>query len=151
MAENSLYENGYTNEYEAVIQEIIDGRINWPDIMDKINNIADSIYERNNVFQYIVFNSFSFDAKAGTVNVNGTLSDPLGKNLTKLAELEEAFKYFPGSKENQDADVKPYFYNVKDLNAFSKSYNSKTGRFSSGFQFSFSIYPPEAKNDQENK
>ncbi|MBU0650428.1 hypothetical protein KKC59_00800, partial [bacterium] len=88
--EISLYQEGYNTRYEDAINGIIENRLNWPDILEKINEITDVVYERNAISQYVKYTSFSFDAEGGTVSVNGSLSDPLGKNLQKLAELEEA-------------------------------------------------------------
>ncbi len=143
--EISNYKKGYNNKYENIIKDIVDKRVEWPAIMVKINEIADSVYERNAISQYIKFNNFSLDTETGQVRVSGTLSDPLGKNLTKLAEIEDAFRYFPKDKTNPEDATKPYFYDVQELNSLSKSYDSRTGKYTSNFQMAFSLTEPETK------
>jgi hypothetical protein len=137
--EINRYKEGYNNEYEKTVAAIVEKRMNWPEVMTKINEITDTIYVRNEISQYIKFNSFSFDAESGQVRVSGTLSDPLGKNLTMLAELEDAFHYFPKDKNNPDDQTKPYFYDVQEFKSLSKSYDTRTGKYTSTFQISFSL------------
>jgi hypothetical protein len=143
--EITRYKEGYDNEYEKTVAGIVEKRMNWPEVMIKINEIANSIYERNEISQYIKFNSFSFDAESGQVRVSGTLSDPLGKNLTKLAELEDAFRYFPKDKNNPDDQTKPYFYDVQEFKSLSKSFDTRTGKYTSTFQISFLLEEPVAE------
>lgn len=137
--EINRYKAGYDNKYETIIEGIIDKRLNWPDILVKINEIANAVYERNEISQYITFDNFSFDAEKGQVRVSGSLSDPLGKNLTKLAELEETFRYFPKDPDNPDDTTKPYFYDVQEFGSLSKSYDRNTGKYKSNFSISFSL------------
>ncbi len=139
--EINRYKAGYDNKYETIIEGIIDKRLNWPDILVKINEIANAVYERNEISQYIIFDNFSFDAEKGQVRVSGSLSDPLGKNLTKLAELEETFRYFPKDPDNPDDTTKPYFYDVQEFGSLSKSYDRNTGKYKSNFSISFSLQP----------
>jgi hypothetical protein len=139
------YKAGYDNKYETIINGIIAKRVAWPDIMAKINEVADYVYARNAISQYIKFDNFSLDTKTGQVRVSGTLSDPLGKNLTKLVELQDAFKYYPKDKDSADDTTKPYFYNLQEFNSLSKSYDSKTGKYTSTFQLSFSLAAPKTK------
>jgi len=141
--EINRYKQGYDNEYEIIIEDIIEKRMNWPDILTKINEIANAVYERNEISQYIKFNNFSFDAKSGRVSVSGTLSDPLGKNLTKLAELEETFRYYPKYQNDPSDSTPSYFYDVQEFNSLSKSYNTQTGKYTSTFNMSFSLQEPE--------
>ena len=141
--EINRYQKGYDNKYEVIINQIVEKRLNWPDVLSKINEVADFIYERNSISQYIKFNSFSFDAEKGLVRVSGSLSDPLGKNLTKMAELEEAFKYYPQDKNNPDDKTKPYFYDFQEFKSLSKSYDKRTGKYTSNFQLSFALQPGE--------
>jgi len=137
--EISRYEDGYNNEYEATVKNIVENRVNWADILERINKITDSVYEHNALSQYVQYNNFSLDTEKGVVRVNGTLSDPLGKNLTKLAELEEAFRYFPGNKNDPDNKTKPYFYEINEFTSLQKTFNKVTGKFNSNFQLSFSL------------
>ena len=139
------YKAGYDNKYETIIDGIIAKRVAWPDIMAKINEVADYVYARNAISQYIKFDNFSLDTKTGQVRVSGTLSDPLGKNLTKLVELQDAFKYYPKDQNNAEDTTKPYFYNLQEFNSLSKSYDSKTGKYTSTFQLSFSLTEPKTK------
>ncbi|MBN2087651.1 hypothetical protein JW758_04860 [Candidatus Peregrinibacteria bacterium] len=139
--ENNNYQQGYSNRYEETINKIIENRLNWPDILAKINEVADYIYERNEISQYIKFNNFSFDAEKRTVTVGGSLSDPLGKNLTKMIELEEAFRYYPKDRTNPDDKTEPYFKEFKEFNSLSKSLDKKTGKYTSNFQLSFELNP----------
>jgi hypothetical protein len=143
--EIEVYKEGYNNKYETIVGDIVAKRVAWPDIMAKINEIADYIYERNSISQYIKFNNFSLDTATGQVRVSGTLSDPLGKNLTKLAELEEAFRYYPKDKNNLEDTTKPYFYNLQEFNSLSKSYDTRTGKYTSNFQLSFSLAESETE------
>jgi hypothetical protein len=141
--EINRYKAGYDNKYETIIEGIIDKRLNWPDILVKINEIANAVYERNEISQYIIFDNFSFNAEKGQVRVSGYLSDPLGKNLTKLAELEETFRYFPKDSDNPDDPTKPYFYDVQEFSSLSKSYDRNTGKYKSNFSISFSLQKSE--------
>lgn len=134
-----LYKGGYDDKALDAVEKIIDGRINWPDIFAKINEVTNSVYELNDFFKYIEYNNYSFDAKNGTIRVSGTLSDPLGRNLTKLVVLEEAFKYYPKDRNNPDDMTEPYFIGFKEFTAFSKTLDSDTGRYNSSFQLSFSL------------
>lgn len=135
------YKAGYDNKHEKVIEGIIEKRLNWPDVLAKINEVANSIYERNEISQYITFNSFSFDASKGQIRVSGSLSDPLGKNLTKLVEIEEAFRNFPKDPNDPEDKTKPYFYDFQEFSSLSKSYDSNTGKYKSSLSLSFSLNP----------
>jgi hypothetical protein len=137
--ELDLYDQGYTNRHEKIVEDIVKSRINWPDILNKINEITDSVYERNALSQYVQYDSFSFDIEKGVVRVSGKLSDPLGKNLTKLAEIEEAFRFFPGRKGDPDQPIAPYFYDVKELSSLRKSFDRRSGKYESTFNLSFSL------------
>ena len=138
-AKIEMYQSGYDDKLAKTVVTIIDERVNWPDILLKINEITDSVYEHNAISQYVKYDSFSFDAEKGLVSVRGNLSDPLGKNLTKLAELEEAFNYYPKDKNNPEDKTKPYFYNLAEFSTLSKSYNKKTGKYTSSFRLSFTL------------
>jgi len=133
------YEGGYNNRYEKLIKQIVDKRLNWPDILDKINEVTDTVYEKNALSQYIQYNSFSFDAEKGLVRVSGTLSDPLGKNLTKLEELELAFAHYPRDPNNAKDTTEPYFHDVNDFSSLQKTLDRRTGRYTSSFQLSFAL------------
>jgi nitrogen regulatory protein P-II 2 len=124
---------------ERTVETIIDERINWPDIFAKINEVTNSVYELNDFFKYVEYNNYSFDAEQGSIRVTGTLSDPLGRNLTKLVELEEAFKFYPKDKNNPEDTTQPYFTEFREFTSFSKSLDPRTGRFTSNFQMSFSL------------
>jgi hypothetical protein len=137
--EIDLYKGGYDDKTFATVQKIIKDRINWPDIFAKINEVTNSVYELNDFFKYIEYNNYSFDADSGTIRVTGSLSDPLGRNLTKLVELEEAFKYFPKDRNDPDDKTLPYFTGFKEFNSFSKSLDETTGRYNSTFQLSFTL------------
>ncbi|MBN2306687.1 hypothetical protein JXD20_01765 [Candidatus Peregrinibacteria bacterium] len=134
-----LFKEGYEDKTVETVNKLISERINWPDIFDKIKQVTNSVYELNDFFKYIEYNNYSFDAEKGAIRVSGTLSDPLGRNLTKLVELEEAFKYFPKDKNNPEDTTKPYFTGFKEFTSFSKSLDADTGRYHSSFQLSFTL------------
>lgn len=133
------FKTGYQDPAMQIVDKIIEDRINWPDIFAKINEVTNAVYELNDFFKYIEYNNYSFDAANQTVRVSGTLSDPLGRNLTRLVELEQAFKYFPQDPNNPDDPAKPYFTGFRELTSFSKTLNKETGRYSSSFQLSFAL------------
>ncbi|MFH0837957.1 MAG: hypothetical protein V1880_01685 [Patescibacteria group bacterium] len=134
-----LYKEGYDDKAVSTIESIIKSRINWPDIFGKINEVTNSVYELNDFFKYIEYNNYSFDAENRTIRVTGALSDPLGRNLTKLVELEEAFKYYPKDKNNPDDTTEPYFTGFKEFTSFSKTLDPTTNRYNSSFQLSFAL------------
>lgn len=127
------YKKGYENEHKKTIEKIVSNRMNWPDLMKRLKEVTESVYEKNSLTPYVQYSNYAFDAEQGVLTVTGTLSDPLGKNLTKLAELEEAFTYYPKDKNNPKDETKPYFYNMQEFNAFAKAFNKATGRFTSTF------------------
>ncbi len=137
--EIELFKGGYDDKAVNAVETIINNRINWPDIFAKINEVTNFVYELNDFFKYIEYNNYSFDAENGTIRVSGTLSDPLGRNLTKLVELEEAFKYYPTDRSDPDDTTKPFFIGFKEFQSFSKTLNKETGRYNSSFQLSFSL------------
>jgi hypothetical protein len=132
------YKGGYSDDRKAVIDQIIQNRMDWPTILDRLNEVTDSVYEQNSLSQYVQYNNYSYNADTGELSVSGTLSDPLGKNLTKLAELEQAFQYFPRDPSNPNDDRKPYFYGLQGFNSYSKSLNTDTGRYVSNFSLKLS-------------
>lgn len=134
-----LYKGGYDDQAVKMLDQIIGERINWPDIFDKIKQVTNSVYAMNDFFKYIEYNNYSFDAEKGAIRVSGTLSDPLGRNLTKLVVLEEAFKYYPKDKNDPEDKTQPYFVGFNEFTSFSKTFNEKTGRYISSFQLSFSL------------
>lgn len=134
-----LYKGGYDDQALKSVDSIIAQRINWPQIFAKINEVTNSVYELNDFFKYVEYNNYSFDAENGSIRVSGTLSDPLGRNLTKLVELEEAFKYYPKDKNDPEDTTKPYFTGFREFTAFSKTLDQATGRYTSSFQLSFSL------------
>ncbi|MFH0820984.1 MAG: hypothetical protein V1908_04370 [Candidatus Peregrinibacteria bacterium] len=139
------YEKGYNNRYEELIKKVVEKRLNWPDILEKITEITDTVYERNELSQYIQYQSFSFDAEKGLVRVSGTLSDPLGKNLTKLEELQQAFRTYPRDPDNSNDTTPTYFYDVQELTSLRKAFDKRTGRYTSSFQLSFALQPAAPK------
>ena len=134
-----LFKGGYQDSALGAVDQIIDSRINWPDIFNKIDDVTDSIYDHNKFFKYIEYNNYSFDAEKGTIRVTGTLTDPVGRNLTRLVELEEAFIYFPTDKNNPDDPGKPFFSGFREFTSFSKTLDQTTGRYTSNFQLSFEL------------
>lgn len=134
-----LYKGGYSDKDFATVQKIIDNRINWPDIFSKITEVTNSVYELNDFFKYIEYNNYAFDDTTNSIRVTGTLSDPLGRNLTKLVELEQAFQNYPRDKNNPDDKTKPYFKGFLEMNSFSKKLDTTTNRFTSSFQLSFQL------------
>jgi len=134
-----FYKGGYDDQALKAVEKIIDERINWPEIFKKISEVTNSVYELNDFFKYVEYNNYSFDAEGGNIRVTGTLSDPLGRNLTKLVELEEAFKYYPKDKNDPDDTTKPYFTGFREFTSFSKSLDQNTGRYTSTFQLSFAL------------
>jgi len=137
--EIAVYKTGYNDADIELVQSIIDQRIDWPDTFSKINEVTNFVYDLNDFFNYVEYNNYSLDTDSMTVRLSGTLTDPLGRNLTKLVELEEAFKYYPRDKANPDDPTKPYFYDLKEMTSFSKSLDEETGRFISSFQLSFAL------------
>ncbi len=132
------YKGGYQDESQKTIDTIIANRMDWPALLAKLNEVTESVYAKNAISQYVQYNNYSYDAEKGQLLVAGTLSDPLGKNLTKLAELEQAFRNYPKDPSNPNDDRKPYFYGLAGFNSYSKSLNSATGRFQSTFSLSLS-------------
>lgn len=130
------YSEGYENENKKVIEKIIENRLNWPDLIKKLNEVTESVYEKNALAQYVQYNNYSYDVNSGQLTVSGTLSDPQGRNLTKLAELEEAFMYYPKDKNDPEDETLPYFYNMQGFNSYAKTFNKTTGRFTSNFSLS---------------
>ena len=139
------YKEEQEDENKKTIQEIIDGRLDWPDLIKKLNEVTESIYEKNPLSQYVQYNNYSYDVEQGQLRVNATLSDPLGKNLTKLAEIEEAFRYYPKDKNDPTDEREPYFYGLQDFRSFSKSFDKATGRYKSSFSLVLFTKPPEDK------
>ena len=131
------FSSGYADSSLGTVQTLIEERINWPDIISKINEVTHSVYELNDFFQYIQYDNYSFDAERQTIRITGTLSDPQGRNLTKLVELEEAFMSFPGDLNDPEDTTLPYFQDFKELTSLRKTFDEKTGRYVSDFQLSF--------------
>lgn len=127
------YKDGYENEHKKTIQEIVVNRLKWPDLIEQLNEVTESVYEKNALTQYVKYNNYSYDVTSGQLTVSGTLSDPQGRNLTKLAELEEAFKYYPKDKDDPEDATKPYFYNMRGFNSYAKQLNKTTNRYTSSF------------------
>lgn len=147
--EIEVYKSGYNDADIALVQSIIDKRIDWPDTFEKIKEVTNSVYDLNDFFNYVEYNNYSLDTDNKTVRLSGTLTDPLGRNLTKLVELEEAFKYYPKDKNNPNDTTKPYFTDLKEMTSFSKSLDEETGRFMSSFQLSFAFN--EAEDDDADQ
>jgi hypothetical protein len=139
------YKKGYENEYKDTILYIIDNRMDWSDLIKKLNEVTESVYEKNALAQYVKYNNYSYDVKTGQLAVSATLSDPMGKNLTKLAELEEAFTYYPKDKNDPNDKSKPYFYDLKGFSSYAKAFNPATGRYTSSFSLSLSTKEKEKK------
>ena len=137
--EIELYKGGYDDKTFKTVQSLISSRINWPDIFAKIKEVTNSVYELNDFFKYIEYNNYAFDAENSTIRVTGTLSDPLGRNMTKLVELEQAFENFPRDINNPDDKAKPYFTGFKEFTTFSKTLDESTGRYNTSFQLAFSL------------
>jgi hypothetical protein len=134
--EINKYKGGYTDDHQKAIDRIVANRMDWPAILAKLNEVTESVYAKNAISQYVQYNNYSYNTDTGKFTVSGTLSDPLGKNLTKLAELEEAFRNYPKDPSNPNDERKPYFFGMTKLNSFSKSLDSDTGRFKSSFNVS---------------
>ena len=134
-----LYEGGYEDKTIETVDKIIAERINWPDIFNKINEVTNSVFPHNDFFKYVEYNNYSFDAQRNAIRVSGSLSDPGGRNLTKLVELEEAFKYYPKDMNDPKDTTEPYFRNFTEFTSFSKSLDTETGRYNSSFQLSFEL------------
>jgi hypothetical protein len=137
------YKGGYVDENQQVISKIIANRMDWPTILQRLNDVTESVYEKNAISQYVQYNNYSYNGETSQLTVSGTLTDPLGKNLTKLAELEQAFENFPRDPTNPSDDRKPYFYGLQEFKSFSKTFNSSTGRFQS--HFTLTLYTKETK------
>ncbi len=139
------YSEGYENEHKKTIEKIVNNRLNWPELIKKLNEVTESVYEKNALAQYVQYNNYSYDVSAGQLTVSGTLSDPQGRNLTKLAELEEAFMFYPKAKNDPEDETLPYFYNLQGFNSYAKSFNKTTGRFTSNFSLSLATKEREKK------
>ena len=131
------------------MEALIESRINWPDLLKKINEVANSVYELNDFFNYIEYSNYSVDFKTGAIQVSGTLSDPEGNNLAQLVVLEEAFKNYPRDPSNPDDTTIPYFENFAEFNSLSKTFDDEMGRYTSGFQLAFSIKDESPKTEVE--
>lgn len=132
------FQEGYVDDNIETIQTIIDARMDWPDIIAKLNEVTESVYEKNALLQYIQYSNYSYDVETGQLSTSATLSDPQGRNLTKLAEIEIAFRNYPRDPDNPDDDRKPYFYGFQEMNSFAKSFNKSTGRYLSTFSVNIS-------------
>jgi hypothetical protein len=139
--EITKYQGGYKDEHKDTIQKIIDNRMDWTDILKKLSEVTESVYEKNAISQYVQYNNYTYNSESGQFTVSGTLSDPLGKNLTKLAELEQAFLNYPKDPQDPSDDRKPYFYGLQEFNAFAKTFNNSTGRYQS--TFALTLYTKE--------
>ena len=133
------YKTGYQNPELKTIDAIMQKRINWPDVLFKIDEVTNSVYELNDFFKYIEYTDYAFDADRQTIRISGKLSDPQGNNLTKLVELENAFKFFPKDQNNPDDPTQPFFKGFKELTTLSKTLDQETGRYVSSFQLSFDL------------
>jgi len=139
------YKGGYQDESQKAIEKIVSNRMDWPAILGKLNEVTESVYAKNAISQYVQYNNYSYNTETGQITVSGTLSDPLGKNLTKLAELEQAFRNYPKDPSNPKDDRKPYFYGLAQFGSYAKSLNSATGRFQSSFNLSLSTKEAKKK------
>lgn len=137
--EADKYQKGYEDPVMARVQEIMDQRIDWTDLFSKIKEITHSVYELNDFFKYVEYDSYAVDAEKKTIQITGRLRDPQGQNLTKLVELEEAFMYYPKDKNNLDDKTKPYFQGFQELTSLSKTLDPETGQYVSTFQLTFSL------------
>ena len=137
------YKEGYDDKNIKTINSIVEKRLDWPDLIRKLNEVTEFVYERNVLAQYVQYNNYSYDVSRAQLTVNGTLSDPLGKNLTKLAELEEAFRYYPKDKDDPTDIREPYFYGLQEFRSYSKTFNRATGRYQSNF--SLTLYTKETE------
>jgi len=138
------YKEGYKNEHEETIGKIVESRMDWSELLQKLNEVTESVYEKNALSQYVKYNNYSYDVGSGRLNVSATLSDPLGKNLTKLAELEEAFMYYPKDKNDPNDEREPYFYGLQEFKSYSKNLDKGTGRYKSNF--TLAIFTKKPKN-----
>ncbi len=139
------YKKGYENEHKETIETIADNRMDWYDLLQKLNEVTESVYEKNVLSQYVQYNNYSYNVENGQLTVSATLSDPLGKNLTKLAELEEAFRNYPRDPDDPTDERKPYFYGLKEFSSYSKSFDKSTGRYKSSFSLALSTKEPKKK------
>ena len=140
-----LYQKGYKNNHEQTVDKIITNRMDWANLKKNLDSVTESVYEKNALANYVQYNNYSYDVKSGKLTVSGTLSDPLGKNLTKMAELEDAFMYFPKNKNDSSDTTKPYFYNLQEFKSYAKSLDKTTGRFTSNFSISLYTKKQPAK------
>ena len=124
-----------------IVNSIIDNRLVWSQLTKKINDITHVVYKNNDLNQNIIYSSYKYNVATGQLELKGILSDPEGKNLTKIAELEEAFKYFPGTKENPVE--RPYFYEVDNLRSFKKKLDKQTDEFKSSFHIKMLTNSPK--------
>lgn len=132
------FQGGYEDDHRKTIATIVADRMDWTDLLRKLNEVTESVYEKNALSQYVQYNNYSYNAKTGQLTVSATLSDPLGKNLTKLAEIEEAFRSYPKDPGNPKDERKPYFFGVQEFRSFTKNFNAATGRYQSQFSLSLS-------------
>jgi hypothetical protein len=137
--QSSKLKKGNESQIEATLKEIVDQRLDWSDITAKIDEVTSAVYEKNDLAQYIRYDSYTLDSATKKVTVTGTLSDPLGKNLTKLVELEQAFQNYPRNPEALNDKTEPYFKEVSKLSSVSKNLDNRSGKYLSTFQISFSL------------
>lgn len=135
------YQEGYEDKNIEVINKIIEGRLNWPRLLSKLDEVTESVYERNALSQYVQYNNYSYNVDTGKLSVSAELSDPLGRNMTKLAELERAYNNYPRDPDDPDDETAPYFYGLSEFQSFSKSFDKATGRYKTTYSLSFSTKP----------
>ncbi|QQR83143.1 hypothetical protein IPJ72_05030 [Candidatus Peregrinibacteria bacterium] len=137
------YGQGYNDRNKEFVAKVVETRLDWEEMIRKINEVTESVYEKNSLLQYVQYSNFSYDVDKSQLVLSGQLSDPKGRNLTKLAELEEAFRFYPSDKNDPEDGKKPYFYQVQEFRTLSKSINGETNRYLSNFSLSLSTKEKE--------
>lgn len=131
---------------EKILTEITDNRIDFLEIMLRINSITlqslELTPEVNRVINMLVFNSYSAsidkDGNA-SINISGTVRDPKRMSFTKLTTLMETINKDP-------------FFSGANIRSFSKSDDNEGGAKSSfTFNISYIKDPTDTTQIAKNK
>lgn len=145
--EIEFFQGGYQDANLDIVNNIVDNRLSWQVLIDRINEVTETVYETNELSQYVTYESYSYEVDSGKLSLRGALTDPLDKNLTKLAELEEAFRFYPRDPSDPNDETRAYFFGLKDFNTFAKTLDDDTGRFNSNLALSLFIKAPSAPRE----
>jgi len=131
----------YTNPNKQTIIKISSERINWTDVMSKLEDVTrkgvtGSTFDAPDVlygtdFAHIVYNSFNGSVKDKSISVTGEIGDPDGFVFTRITKLTEALN-----------DKNSPFERVENR-SFSKSEDIKTNGYTSSLNFNINLKDPK--------